>query len=324
MITRGTPRVRQSTLPPPAVDHLPFQSPPSLQPLPPQWVRAVMPNPRTYEVAGVHATESAPLVLLTTVVPRARLMGGEALRSAVAHAYGAIGGALRATRTNAIRFWNYLPDPNHLMAPGLDRYMVFNAGRHDGYRGWFSEEEPYGTSLATASAVGVEGDDLAVHCLASDRPGRAVENPRQKPAWQYSARYGPMPPSFSRATVASLRERHLLLIGGTASIVGEDSVHIGDVGAQIDETLNNLATLVAAAAGAGEPSAMPLARINDLRIYITRPGDASLIGAAVRRRCPGATRIEMATARLCRPELLVEIEGVAEIPAAPTEAGGAG
>jgi len=30
-------------------------------------------------------------------------------------------------------------------------------------------------------------------------------------------------------------------------------------------------------------------------------------------RCPNAYRIEIVRARLCRPELLVEIEGVAEI-----------
>jgi enamine deaminase RidA (YjgF/YER057c/UK114 family) len=63
----------------------------------------------------------------------------------------------------------------------------------------------------------------------------------------HAIKYGPMPPSFSRATIAVLGDRRLLLIGGTASIVGEDSTHIGDVSAQLDETLHNLAALVSAA-----------------------------------------------------------------------------
>jgi chorismate lyase/3-hydroxybenzoate synthase len=199
------------------------------------------------------------------------------------------------------------------MAPGLDRYMVFNAGRHEGYLRWFDDPGRFGTSLATATAVGISGDALVVHCLASDAHGQPVENPRQKPAWRYSARYGPMPPSFSRATVATVNGRRVLLIGGTASIVGEDSLHVGHVAAQLSETLCNLATLVSAARGVPETPDGALGRITDMRVYITRETDAPLVLAALRDRCPNADRVEVALTRLCRPELLVEIEGVADI-----------
>ena len=37
----------------------------------------------------------------------------------------------------------------------------------------------------------------------------------------HSTRYGPIPPCFSRATIATIGTRRLLLIGGTASIVGD-------------------------------------------------------------------------------------------------------
>jgi hypothetical protein len=57
-------------------------------------------------------------------------------------------------------------------------------------------------------------------------------------AYDYPRQYGPAAPSFSRA---ALTPDPLLLISGTASIVGHASVHLGDVTAQLEETLANLA-----------------------------------------------------------------------------------
>jgi enamine deaminase RidA (YjgF/YER057c/UK114 family) len=263
--------------------------------------------------ATVDAIEADGLTLLSTTVPDAACMDAEALRAHVTHAYAAIGDALRSIQRTAIRLWNYLPDPGCLMAPGLDRYMVFNAGRHEGYRRWSAEPDRFERSLATASGVGIPGDDLVIHCLASQSGGYAVENPRQKPAWQYSARYGPFPPAFSRATIAAVGARQLLLIGGTASIVGEDSLHDGNLQGQIEETFTNLTTLVAAGHGNFAARRLPLACVTDVRVYVRRDEDAAAIGARVRASVSGTARIEMAIATLCRPELLVEIEGVAEI-----------
>jgi chorismate lyase/3-hydroxybenzoate synthase len=107
--------------------------------------------------------------------------------------------------------------------------------------------------------------------------------------------------------------RRLLLIGGTASIVGEDSIHPRDASAQLNETLTNLTTLISAAQNGTESPHGSLGRICDLRIHITRSQDAAAVHATIRARCPGVARTEFVLARLCRPELLVEIEGVAEI-----------
>ena len=314
MITRGSSRVLRSILPNPDVSHSVADAPSRLQPTPPKWVTDAMPAARSRELgAGVHAMESGPLVLLTFAIAGAGRMDADALRDAVAATYGSIGDALAHLQRKAIRLWNYLPDPGHPMGAGLDRYMVFNAGRYAGYRQWFMADPAFQMSLATASAVGIACDELVVHCLASNEQGRAVENPRQKPAWQYSTRYGPTPPSFSRATVATIGRRRLLLIGGTASIVGEDSVHRRDASAQMSETLTNLATLISTAGNHAESPSASLSRIRDMRVYVTRSQDAAAIGTALAARCSGVAHTEMALSRLCRPELLVEIEGIAEI-----------
>jgi chorismate lyase/3-hydroxybenzoate synthase len=287
---------------------------PHLSPTPPQWVDDALgaAASRCDADSSVAGIISGPLLLLRTTVADARAMEADRLRSCVADAYVAIGGALTASNRQPIRFWNFIPDPGEQMGGGLDRYMVFNAGRYDGYTRWHGDASKVGPSLATASGVGTTRDDLVIHCLASVTPGIAVENPRQKPAWRYSARYGPMPPCFSRATIARIGDRRLLLIGGTASITGEDSQHAGNVDAQLLETLNNLDALIGTALG-GADGRDPLTRLIDLRVYLARPDDAPAIRERLEARCPRATRIDMAIARVCRPELLVEIEGVAEL-----------
>src|SRR6185503_5831087 len=98
----------------------------------------------------------------------------------------------------------------------------------------------FGRVLPAASAVGIAGPDLVIDCLASASGGAPVENPRQIAPWQYSRRYGPKPPCFARGTVTRLNDRRMLLIGGTASIVGEESRHPGDLTAQVGELLINL------------------------------------------------------------------------------------
>ena len=279
---------------------------------PPLWVADLMVDAHTPETGPVVETRaSGDLALLSIVVRKARHMDAERFRGEVAGAYDAMGHALRSIRRRPIRWWNYLPDPGEMLTDTLDRYMVFNAGRREGF-GRSSRGGPIQQIAATASAVGVATDDLVIHCLSSSTGGVAVENPRQIPAWQYSARYGPVPPTFSRATTAEIDGRRLLILGGTASVVGEDSMHIGDVQAQLEETFCNLGTLVSTARRNPEASTQTLARMTDLRVYLTPNQSATAVHAAVQARCPRA-RIELATAVLCRPELLVEIEGVAQI-----------
>jgi chorismate lyase/3-hydroxybenzoate synthase len=272
-----------------------------------------MPHARVRRIGSdFRSATSGSLAFLSMTLANAGHLDADDLRREVARAYDALGCALRSMGRTAIRWWNYLPDPSTIMGPGLDRYMVFNAGRHDGYRRLLAEA-PFERSLATASAVGIEGESLVIHCLASREAGRVVENPRQKPAWQYSKRYGPVPPSFSRATIATAGQRQLLLIGGTASVVGEESMHAGDSRAQLEETFRNLAALLSSAREQQEPPVVALARIKEVRAYVTREEDASFVRAELRARCPQAAEIELIPARLCRPELLVEIEGVAEL-----------
>ena len=220
--------------------------------------------------------------------------------------------------SHPVRFWAFIPGIHDDLGAGLDRYMAFNAGRYGAFAVHLDHPSSFGRSVPTASAVGIEGDYFQLHCLAAEAPGVPIENPRQVSAYHYSRRFGPIPPCFARATLLTCGGAPLLIVGGTASVVGEESRHIGDLHGQTQETFRNLASVVAAASGRTlREDACPddirslLSSFRELRVYCTdfvhRTSIAATVGAMFSSEC----RIEWLRAALCRSELLIEIEGLA-------------
>jgi chorismate lyase/3-hydroxybenzoate synthase len=281
----------------------------------PAWATSLLAGApaRQDERDGVTLTAaSTPRVAFITarVVDAIALNAAEFERRTVA-AYAAIQRTLAGLpASEPVRFWNHLPGIHQAMDAGRDRYMVFNAGRFAALCDWFGGSDRLADRVATASGVGHRGRDLVVHCLAGAERGVAVENPRQIPAFRYSKRYGPLPPCFARATVVRnlLPTGPAVLVGGTASICGERSMHQDALAGQIRETLANLGSLVTAAGVSGDP----LAAFTHVRLYHPRPQDAGAIESAA-AEFTSADRVQLIQADLCRSELLVEIEGVARL-----------
>ena len=237
-------------------------------------------------------------------------LDGPALEKATEAAYLEIGRRLRAQGAgHALRIWNFIPK---ILAPaggGQDRYMRFNAGRYHAFVDWFGEADQFGQRLPAASGVGHSGDALVIHLLAGRDPGLGISNPRQCAPHKYSRQFGPLPPCFARATLLQEADRRLLLIGGTASVRGEDSVHHNDLGGQIKETLENLAALIRSARGTAVQE--PLSDCRDLRVYYVRDRDLPAIRSAIAGSFPNVSHPEFFRAELCRSDLLVEVEGLA-------------
>jgi len=246
--------------------------------------------------------ESANDRLIHVRVRGATALSPSGFEAVTIQAYAAISEELAAAPArHPVRFWNYIPDIHRDCGGGVDRYMTFNAGRYEAFRRWFGPENMH--RLPTASGIGHDGPDLVIEALATDVEGIAVDNPRQIPPVRYSRRYGVRPPCFARAMLVPGHAPRLL-VGGTASVVGEISLHHRDLRGQIDETMKNLQVLLGSS-GLATPH-----RFSELRVYHRRPGDAGTIEQAVRRSFGAGARIELTLAELCRRELLVEIEGV--------------
>ena len=243
--------------------------------------------------------------LRSVVLEDAFGMTGETFESRTREAYrGLLSGV---PHHHLLRAWNFIPgindDAGFATAPagdGGDRYMVFNAGRYKAFR------DVHGTPewFPVASGVGHAGPDLVLHLLHGEGRPRPVDNPRQVMPVDYSSRFGDLPPAFVRAATVTGVENASVLVSGTASVVGEDSLHAGSFARQLEETLDNLETVVASCA----PHLVP-ADLGDWLVYLPDPAHEACVRDAVRRRWPDhRMRIEVRAQRLCRPELMVEIE----------------
>ncbi len=291
----------------------------TLSPLPPSWVETLVgPAPTvTRSGSGDMAVEVRTGEHFTHVavdIPRADALSPGILHDLVREAYLAVAATLNTQQRHPLRFWNFVPRIHTPAGEGLDRYMVFNGGRFAACEHWHGSANDFDHTLAAASGVGVLGEAMAIHCLAADVAGEPVENPRQVPAYRYSRRYGPRPPCFARATrlLMPVRDAWWLLVAGTASIRGEETMHVGNIDAQTVETLDNLAALLDAAQ-AQRGTVNSRARFRSLRVYIVRPEDLTVVRERIEQRYPDVADIEFAQAEICRADLLVEIEGVAEL-----------
>lgn len=202
---------------------------------------------------------------------------------------------------HVLRMWNYA-DAVNVGAGDLERYRQFCVGRARGLGESLTETYPAASALGRQHST----HSLQVYWLAGRIAGTAVENPRQVSAYRYPHMYGPVSPGFARATLAP---DGTLLISGTASILGHASHHIGDVTAQLDETLRNLDALIAEAARHRPALPAALAPQTFLKVYVRDQTQASVICAHLRNRLPDAKAMFLA-ADICRRELLVEIECV--------------
>ena len=212
----------------------------------------------------------------------------------------------RAGHPHVVRIWNYFSNIN--VGEGDDeKYRQFSCGRADAY-------EKFGVSdevVPAATAIGSARDsDFSVIALTSKHEFRNVENPRQVSAYRYPREYGPKSPKFSRGGCVNIGDRRLLLVSGTASIIGHESVHEGNVEMQCEETLVNLRKLCETLGEtAGVAAQLVLDQDSVVRVYIRDKADAGLIAARVQEFLGGrADGVALLNADICRRELQLEID----------------
>ena len=231
--------------------------------------------------------------------------GPSPLRVATGDAYRRLFGLLDAEGLPHLwRVWNYLADINGEQ-DGLERYRQFNIGRQDAF---LASGRLATGDVPAACAIGLGGGPLRIAFLAGDMPALPIENPRQVSAYDYPPDYGPRSPTFSRASLVAAGGRALLLVSGTASIVGHRTVHPGDAAAQARESLANIAAVLAEAGSRLQAAAFRPGQLS-YRAYVRHAADFPAV-AGVLREVLGEAEIVCLQADICRADLLVEIEAV--------------
>ena len=114
--------------------------------------------------------------------------------------------------------------------------------------------------------------------------------------------------TFERATRVAYSDRAHIFVSGTASIdAAGEVIHRGDAGRQLDRALENVEALLRAGSAS-------LADMMHLIVYLRDPSDLALIEGRLRERLPDLPLI-IVQGSVCRPEWLVEVEGVAIVGA---------
>jgi chorismate lyase/3-hydroxybenzoate synthase len=199
-----------------------------------------------------------------------------------------------------LRMWNYFDDINQ-GAGDQERYRQFCVGRAAALSAFPTRDFPAATAIGRR-----DGDStLQVYWIAGKRAGLPLENPRQLSAYRYPRQYGPAAPSFSRAMLVS---DDLVMISGTASIIGHASHHLGNLRGQTEETLTNLESVLQRAAACSTAIPARLDSQSLLKIYLRDATQADLVDTVLRERLPQDVAYLVLEADICRADLLVELD----------------
>ena len=305
----------------------------SLEPCPPAWVQHLLREAKAERIdlpdlgCEVEWLEGDGVALLAFRIPDARKLDEKGFGAIVESCYSTCHQLLLSRGRRPLRFWNYLPAIGERFDNGLSRYETFNSGRM-AVRSEESERAIYATRRVCATGIDVRRSDFALHVLAADHPATPVDNPRQLSPHRYSRRYGPVPPAFARAArlpaaLLSLPGVPDAMVSGTASIVGEATRHPADLEAQLTETTLNLASVVeslrgrkprwAAGTALSAEATDALAHYRSVRLYVRRCEDETRVRDWAGSHFPRVDAAELVGADLCRPDLLVEIEGTVSL-----------
>jgi enamine deaminase RidA (YjgF/YER057c/UK114 family) len=199
-------------------------------------------------------------------------------------------------RDHCIRTWIYLKDVD-----------VFYQGMVDSRGAVFAEQGLTGDTHFIAS-TGIEG--ACAHrwdLVAMDAYSQPDIEPHQISYLNDFSRLCPTRDyrvHFERGTRIAYADRAHLFISGTASIdrLGR-VVHPGDVVRQLDHAIDNVEALLKSGGAA-------LADLMQLTVYLRDPTDFARIDARLAERFP-ALPVIIVQGAVCRPQWLVEIEGIA-------------
>ncbi|MEV7553926.1 FkbO/Hyg5 family chorismatase [Amycolatopsis sp. NPDC089917] len=216
--------------------------------------------------------------------------------------------ATRLGYPNILRMWNLVGGIIDDNADGVEIYRDFCAGRAEAFALWSGRI----LHIPAATGIGTRGDGVYLYFISgrADAEVHHLENPRQTPAYHYPESYGPKAPSFARATFAD----GTLYISGTASIIGDETVHKGDISGQVDVTLENITTLISTEnLGKVRPEGgYSLKDLDLIKVYVSRPEDIPFVRSRCEEVFSPDARVVYLNVDICRPDLLVEIEAIVQ------------
>ncbi len=226
------------------------------------------------------------------------------------HTYALLDGFLRRHGYPAwLRVWNFMAQIHAQSREGdadQERYRQFVLGRYKA----LALKPGFERELPAATAIGTHGAGLTIYFLAARTPGTQIENPRQVSAFHYPRQYGPKSPSFSRAMYLPWADGPELLVSGTASVVGHQTLHAGDPARQLDETLANIDSLLEQATTPQGLSDVRGWQPQQIKLYLREPQLLDAVWPQIERAFPASVPVTVLHGDVCRSDLSLEIEAL--------------
>jgi len=218
---------------------------------------------------------------------------------------------------NIIRQWNYIGEilktetPNGLR---VQNYQVFNDTRDAYYR-----RNKKASDFPAATGIGMKTQGLIVDLFArkscEETQNLPLRSAVQKDPFAYSEevlvgeKTEKKPPLFERARLLHSKNQTQIFVSGTASIKGQETIAIGDVSAQTNNTILYIEELTSFEnIQQNYPNIQLKNRIYQrVRVYVKHRNDMEIVFKICAAHFP-KTVINVVEADVCRDNLLVEIE----------------
>jgi enamine deaminase RidA (YjgF/YER057c/UK114 family) len=215
-----------------------------------------------------------------------------------------------------VRQWNYIGNILDIN-DGFQNYQVFNEVRSEYY-------QKYRTIPAypAATGIGMNLGGVSIDFCAVMSKNKILINPVHNPNQLDAYKYGQEmlkgasteasvkhPPQFERALLLTGNLRSTLFISGTASIIGQDTIGIGDIEKQTVVTIENINNLAdQRRIGTMIPDkGLEWGKFILLRVYVKNQSDFVKVKAICGEYFPEVPAIYIES-DICRDNLLVEIE----------------
>lgn len=227
--------------------------------------------------------------------------------------------------SDIIRQWNYIEQITAEIAHNnsvSQHYQIFNDVRSK-----FYQRSEFGNGFPAATGIGMDKGGIIIDFIAakftSDSLIVGLKNPVQHDAYTYSKEvlaenhamtdFCQTTPKFERAKVIITPEGKWIFVSGTAAITGEVSMAQSSVELQTELTIQNILHLISLenlhTHGIGFVSEV---KLQYLRAYVKNKQDIPRVMDICKKHFPEIP-IACVVADVCRPELLVEIEGLANL-----------
>ena len=222
-----------------------------------------------------------------------------------------------------VRQWNYIPrlvEEVDVEGKTFQNYQIFNEIRQKYYSSYKNKSGyPAATGIGSSNGV-VTISFIAVSDTLCER-SYELSNPNQIDAYNYGQdvlighpllELQKKTPLFERGKVMCESEQSTFFISGTASILGQETVHLGDVAGQTEQTIQNIASLLSPDASKKAAQSIDMngsKEVAYLRVYIKDKSDFPIVQQICEKEYGANCCINYVEAEVCRTNLLVEIEG---------------